>query len=126
MFVTLCGSLKFEREFKEWSKLLTLAGHVPYSVSVYPSDQNGEKGWYTTEEKIQLDLAHLVKIEHSDAIVVLNRDGYIGDSTKREIVWARMRGKKVFWLEAAGQQSLTFARGHDYSAADLIGVGRVV
>lgn len=64
----------------------------------FPSVE-GTKNWYTDDEKETLDLAHLSKIEESDAILVLNKDNYIGESTKREVKWAKMRNKLVFWLE---------------------------
>lgn len=53
----------------------------------------------TPEEKRRFDLVHFEKIDNSDAIVVLNVDGYIGDSTTREVEWARMKRKDVYWLE---------------------------
>lgn len=98
MRITLCGSTRFEKEFHEWDEKLTLVGHVVYSLSVYPSSKDGNKDWYDDTIKTKLDLAHLAKISNSDAIIVLNVDGYFGDSTRREIVWARMQGKQVYWL----------------------------
>ncbi len=44
-------------------------------------------------------MLHLAKIEESDAIVVLNVGGYVGDSTAREIMWAHIRRKGIFYLE---------------------------
>lgn len=96
--VTLCGSARFEDQFHEWNKRLTLAGFVVLDLAVYPSYMGGIKDWYTDAHKITLDLAHLAKIELSDAILVINPDGYIGDSTKREIEWARHRRKEVWAL----------------------------
>ena len=97
MRLTLCGSLKFEDVFKEWNKQLTLAGHVVYSVACYPSDNDG-KDWYTTEQKAMLDVMHLAKIDNSDGIFVLDVDGYIGESTKREIIYATYREKRICYL----------------------------
>jgi hypothetical protein len=97
MKITLCGSLKFEQQFHEWNKKLTLAGHVVYSVAVFPS-YAGSKSWYTEEEKIGLDLIHLLKISNSDAIFVINVGHYIGESTTREIEWAHLNEKLVFLL----------------------------
>ncbi len=98
MKITLCGSAKFEGAFHEWNKKLTLYGHTVYALAVYPSFMGGEKNWYNDWEKIMLDLAHLNKISNSDAIVVCDVDCYYGDSTKREIAWARMQDKKVYWI----------------------------
>ena len=98
MKFTICGSARFEKEYHEWNKKLGLMGHIGYSLMTFPSIE-GNKTWYTDEEKELLDLAHLAKIEESDAILVLNVGGYIGDSTRREIRWAEMREKIIYYLE---------------------------
>ena len=98
MKFTICGSARFEPEWHEYNKKLGLMGHISYSLMTFPSVE-GSKSWYTEEEKEMLDLAHLAKIEESDAILVLNIGGYIGDSTKREIKWAKLRSKPIFYVE---------------------------
>lgn len=95
MKITLCGSAKFESEFKRMNEKLTLAGHVVYSLAVYPSDKAGQKNWYTEVQKKALDAAHKAKIDNSDAIYVIMPGGYIGESTQSEIDYARSRGKKL-------------------------------
>lgn len=103
MKITLCGSTRFRDLFASVNEELTLNGHTVYSLGLYgrEASDKGKEGCVdvTENEKILLDLVHLSKIEESDAIVVLDKDSYIGFSTKREIIWARMRGKKVFWFE---------------------------
>jgi len=99
MKITLCGSAKFEKSFHDWNEKLTFAGHVVYSLAVYPSSKERNKNWYTEEQKTLFDLVHFAKIEESDAVVVLNVDGYVGDSTRREITWAQIREKQVLYLE---------------------------
>lgn len=94
MRITLCGSARFEDKFKEANKRLTLAGHVVYSIACYPSDNNG-KDWYTDSQKGILDRVHLLKIDNSDAVYVVAPNGYIGESTTREIEYALTTGKKV-------------------------------
>lgn len=39
------------------------------------------------------------KIDRSDEIYVINVGGYIGESTKSEIEYAKNKGKKVSYLE---------------------------
>lgn len=95
MKITLCGSAKFEKEFKEANKKLTLAGHVVYSLAVYPSDEGG-KDWYNALEKQLLDIAHKKKIRNSDAVLLIAPGGYIGDSTKSELKYADAMNKPVF------------------------------
>jgi len=97
MKVALCGSAKFEDSFKSWDKVLSLQGHVVYTLSCYPSYAGG-KNWYTLEEKKILDDVHKKKIDNSDAIFVVNtEERYIGDSTKSEISYALSKKKVVYW-----------------------------
>ncbi len=99
MKITLCGSMRFADLFHDWNGKLSKAGHAVYAPAMSPS-------LVTVEQKEILDLVHLIKIEESDAIFVLDGkvDGasYIGDSTRREIAWARLKGKAVFWFSNGG------------------------
>ena len=104
MKITLCGSSRFYAHFNKWSKILSLAGHTVYSIGIAgrtaeDSDKPFKLDLLTAREKEMLDLVHLKKIMDSDAIVVLNVDGYIGDSTRREMMWAQILGKEAFYLE---------------------------
>lgn len=49
-----------------------------------------------------LDGMHKQKIDMSDEIYVINIGGYIGESTKKEIEYAKSRGKKISYLENIG------------------------
>lgn len=102
MKITLIGSARFEKEFLEWTERLTLRGHVVYGLAVYPSAKGGNKDWYSESTKTMLDLVHLAKIEESDAVVVLNVGGYVGESTAREVAWAKIRGRALYYLESRG------------------------
>jgi len=42
---------------------------------------------------------HKQKIEMADCIYVINKNGYIGESTKSEIEYAEGLGKKVYYME---------------------------
>ena len=35
----------------------------------------------------------------SDEVFVINKDGYIGESTRNEIEYAKKQGKKISYLE---------------------------
>jgi len=52
-----------------------------------------------TKTKEMLDDMHKRKIDMSDEIFVINVNGYIGESTKSEIEYAKSTGKKVNYLE---------------------------
>ena len=47
-----------------------------------------------------LDEMHKQKIDMSDEIYVINVGGYIGESTKSEIEYAKRKGKKISYLES--------------------------
>lgn len=102
MRITLCGSTRFEPLFHEWNHKLACAGHTVYSLSLFGREAKDvgkdDKKTVTEEEKIVLDLVHLDKILNSDAIVVIDYEGYIGFSTSREIKWARMQDKRVYYM----------------------------
>lgn len=103
MTITLCGSTKFEALFHELNEALTVSGrHIVFSLAVFPSTKPTRE-WYTREVKARLDAAHLAKIAKSDAIVVINRFAYVGESTLREIEFAESHGVRVFCLESWGR-----------------------
>jgi hypothetical protein len=47
------------------------------------------------EQKTLLDELHLRKIDIADRVLVVNPSGYIGESTRGEIDYARAAGKPV-------------------------------
>lgn len=96
MIITLCGSTRFKEEYEEVGKALALQGHTVLSVNLFAHADNIE---LTAEQKIRLDNAHKQKISISDAIYVINKNKYIGESTYGEIDWAERLGKQIFFLE---------------------------
>jgi hypothetical protein len=52
-----------------------------------------------TKTKEMLDDMHKRKIDMADSIYVINVGGYIGDSTRSEIEYAKNHGKEVRYLE---------------------------
>jgi hypothetical protein len=46
-----------------------------------------------------LDELHKRKIDLADEVLILNVGGYIGDSTRSELEYARAKGKVIRWLE---------------------------
>ena len=53
----------------------------------------------TDEQKVKLDELHLRKIDLADEVLILNVGGYIGESTGRELAYARQHGKTIRFLE---------------------------
>jgi len=93
--ITLCGSTRFMDEFARQNEKFTLAGNIVFSVAVRSS--NGTNKVSQTQKTI-LDQVHFHKIRMSDEIFVINCENYIGDSTKKEIDFARSIGRKVTFL----------------------------
>ena len=92
--ITLCGSTKFKDDFLDIQKMLTLEGYIVLSVGVF-----GHSGDDLQGLKVMLDDMHKRKIDLSDEIFVINKDGYIGESTRSEIEYAMTHGKKIRYLE---------------------------
>lgn len=94
--VTLCGSTKFKDEFIKAQKELTLAGNIVISVGLF--GHSGDDEVWTNDTKEMLDDMHKRKIDMADEIFVINVGGYIGDSTKSEIEYAKAQGKPVKYM----------------------------
>ena len=96
--ITICGSLKFMAEVQTIAERLELEGNCVLSIT-YPTK---DKEDYTEEELEILGKLHKQKIAMSDAIYVVNINGYLGESTKSEISYARSIGKEVLSLVDLG------------------------
>ena len=102
--ITLCGSTRFKEEFLSVQKQLTLDGNIVISIGLFGHSGDNEI-WENMDEgtltrtKEMLDDMHKAKIDMADEIFVINVGGYIGDSTRSEIQYAKMNGKKVNYLE---------------------------
>lgn len=100
--VCLCGSTRFWRTFQEASLQETLAGKIVLSVGAAVASDDEHFGHLPPEEqhkiKVRLDELHLRKIDLADEVLILNLGGYIGESTRRELVYAATHHKKLRWL----------------------------
>jgi len=102
--ITLCGSTRFKDAFMEVQKRLTLEGNIVISVGLFGHSGDSEV-WDGMDEgtlsktKEMLDDMHKRKIDMADAIYVINVGGYIGESTKSEIEYAKQHGKDILYLE---------------------------
>ena len=95
--ITLCGSTRFKDAFMEAQKRLTLEGNIVISVGLF--GHAGDDEVWTVGTKEMLDDMHKRKIDIADAIFVINVGGYIGESTRNEIEYARRNGKRISYLE---------------------------
>lgn len=100
--VCLCGSTRFYQEFQELNYKETMKGNIVLSVGFYPhasKEMHGESIGITQEQKIRLDELHKRKIDLADEVIVINKGGYIGESTRSEIEYAKKIGKPIVYLE---------------------------
>lgn len=101
--VCLCGSTRFSEAYQKANLLETLEGKIVLTIGCdMRSDSlifrdHGEEA--LKEIKAKLDELHLRKIDLADEILVLNVGGYIGESTYREIEYARKQRKAIRYLE---------------------------
>ena len=123
--VCLCGSTRFYEAFQRANYELTMQGKIVLSIGFVPgkfgsitealmtpaasitdgmrrqvgANEHGETVGCTPAQKVALDQLHLRKIDLADEVFVLNVGDYIGESTTREVAYARKCGKPVRWLE---------------------------
>lgn len=95
--ITLCGSTKFKDAFLQAQKDLTLQGNIVISVGLF--GHSGDNEVWTEGTKAMLDDMHKRKIDMADEIFVINVGGYVGESTKSEIEYAKQNGKTIKYLE---------------------------
>lgn len=109
--VCLCGSTSKAKEaFQKANLEETLAGRIVLTIGC---DMKSDAELFADKSEAErhlikrsLDLLHLRKIDLADEILVLNVGGYIGESTSREIAYARQQGKRIRWLEAQSHESV--------------------
>lgn len=95
--ITLCGSTKFKEDFLREQKRLTLEGNIVISVGLF--GHSGDNEVWTEGTKQMLDDMHKAKIDMADEIFVINKNGYIGSSTKNEIEYAIKTNKRIKFME---------------------------
>lgn len=93
--ITICGSMRYSKEMMKIAEELELKHGYAVIQCVYNVD--GQK--YEGIDVSILDKIHRKKIDISDAIYVVNIDGYIGNSTKNEIEYAKRNCKEIIYHE---------------------------
>lgn len=93
--VTICGSMKFQKEMVQIAEKLELEKNYAVLQCIF----GDHRKHYTEKELQKLEKLHFKKIEISDAIYVVNVNGYIGNATRKEIEYAQSLQKEILSLE---------------------------
>lgn len=89
--VTICGSMKYEKQMQK----IAFELETKHSFNILQCIYGLNKDELTPQELNTLKQAQFERIDISDAIYVIDIDGYIGDSTKEEISYAKRNGKEI-------------------------------
>lgn len=141
--VCLCGSTRFWRTFQKAGLQETMAGKIVLSIGAASGTDDDHFGNLPREEydrvKVMLDELHLRKIDLASEVLILNVEKYIGESTRRELDYARSNGKRIrfwepvaecaqcgngkdgldLWPDRAGADTIVCRRcGHQWSGVD--------
>lgn len=100
--ICMCGSLKYTSILMTETERLTLLGYNVISV-IYETKSPNE---YTENDIEKFVKLHFEKIDLADAIYVVNVNGYIGSGTKRDIDYARSKGKEILYMENVYQKTV--------------------
>lgn len=100
--ICYCGSLRFLEKFKEYEYQSVIDGHIALLPCCMFVDIQREYG-AESDYKQKADDLHKRKIDICDEVFVINVGGYIGESTRNEINYARHIGKPVKYLEPIGE-----------------------
>ena len=92
--LTICGSMRFEKRMRQLAYTLETERGYNILQCIYSSDAEPSK-----EQLDRIIAAHYRKIDLSDGIYVVNPGGYIGESVRGEIEYARTKGKEVLYYE---------------------------
>ncbi len=89
--VTICGSMRFAKQMKKIAFTL----ETEHGLNVLQCVYNSESRELTQEQIETLAQAHYRKIDLSDAIYVVDLEGYIGKSVQIEMEYAARHGKEI-------------------------------
>ena len=109
--ICICGSTRFAdlHSIVRW-ELEKEGKNICLMINVLPEWYVKEQGFHSADHsgeqagnKDILDELHFCKIDMADEVFVVNHEGYIGESTRNEIEYAKKQGKIVKYLESIKQ-----------------------
>lgn len=90
--VCLCGSTRFKDEYLVEQERLTMEGKIFLTVGMFGHSDDVD---LSPDEKAMLDELHKRKIDLADRVHVIDKNHYIGESTRSEIEYAERHGVPV-------------------------------
>ncbi len=107
IIVCLCGSTRFSEAFQKAQLEETLAGKIVLTIGCNMKTDKDIFDRINKEDLIiikqKLDELHKRKIDLADEVLILNVNGYIGESTRSELEYALKNDKKVRFLEKVNE-----------------------
>ena len=94
--ITLCGSTRFYKTFDYVCYQLTLNDWAVFTIGTM-LNRDDKLVEVTKERKDLFDKLHREKIIMSDAIFVIDPNGYTGEQTEAEIDFAKENGRDVYY-----------------------------
>ena len=95
--ICICGSVRFKDAMMHEACRKSMADFIVLMPNCLDHDYF-HKNPLGIETKKDLDKLHLAKIDLCDFVLVVNEDGYIGESTAREIAYAKKLGKPIYYV----------------------------
>lgn len=100
-FVVISGSSRFIKQWKEaWWQVVSV-GNVPYAIA---GDGKADPGHIKRKPALDELYQYVIK-QYADELFVINVGGYIGDSTRNEMIVAGEKGIPIRFLEPPGGKS---------------------
>lgn len=98
--ICLCGSTRFIDEFNRYRKEFSYAGKIVLSIEIVMAQlKETDPQYHDPNLKAKLDELHLRKIDLADTVFIINKGGYIGESTRKELEYARSHNKRIIFME---------------------------
>jgi len=96
--IVICGSARFRDEMM----LLALRMKFELYDVIFPPFTKPEVrklGYFFDNIKEKLEALYVHYLNNADVVFIFNKNGYIGNSVKKEIEYAEKLGKPIIYLE---------------------------
>jgi hypothetical protein len=109
--VCVCGSSRFKVSIETARRNLTELGIIVLGPELFGNEGNDPAKEHlpriSEERKRALDNLHLRKVELADCLLVVNPNGYVGESTKNEMIHGVGLGKELWFSHHPSAETLS-------------------